>query len=607
MENFTVKTLNDAEQVLIAATKNGITLSESCTKLNKKPEFMTGILSKIENAFQEGVIKQGKRDALINLYSQYTKSQITNSRKSKSSVSKAFSATSSRPTRQTFMKGTKKSKKSSKNSGDTIFLEDEEIDTDISLTKQEKEMLEYDAETDDNYEERSVGESLRGKDSFVDKHGNKLHRITGYKYKIYIKGEKPLTGEFCREEMDKIYRLYSSMDGAGLTLRAVSREFNFLNFRDFKRILRAFNITKSSLPIAPHILEEATEDESIAMVRRNKENSILKKLDSERYKYYEKKFFDTQKEIVDIKSNSEWVEQIINSYFTKRKPNFTFPVSRLQSKLTKSSKPDNSKTDKPLFAIFGDIHYGKKFANAMFGRGYNKDIAHERIMQIAKHTIEESKVLKTKEIIFICLGDLIECALEDGMHPGHSTEMDLLQEEQIFFAIDSMLEMLKEVLKNTDCKITFCSIHGNHDRLGIHRDDDKSRTAGKIVTGMIKKLTAEEKRIEVVMPKNNLLKLIRGKICVFAQHGDSSLNKKKPSELVNLWGEGTSCYHLLLKGHWHSLKADEGTNYLTLTAPSVASTDKYIMEELGNNNLPGFILGHEPNCYGFDYKKITLY
>jgi hypothetical protein len=248
-----------------------------------------------------------------------------------------------------------------------------------------------------------------------------------------------------------------------------------------------------------------------------------------------------------------------------------------------------------------------KFDNTIFGRGYNKDVAHERIMEIASKTIEEAKKMKTKEIVAISLGDLIECAMEDGMHPGHSMEMDLFQDEQIFFAIDSLIAMINEMLSKTDCKITFCSIHGNHDRIGIGRDDDKSRTAGKVITGMIKRLMANEERLEVVMPKNNLLKMKKSNICVLAQHGDSSLNKRKPSELINLFGEGTSCYHLLLKGHWHSLKVDEGTNFLTITAPSVASADKYIMEELGHNNLPGFILGSEPNCYGFDYKKITLY
>ena len=109
------------------------------------------------------------------------------------------------------------------------------------------------------------------------------------------------------------------------------------------------------------------------------------------------------------------------------------------------------------------------------------------------------------------------------------------------------------------------------------------------------------------IPKNNLCKIVKENICIFVQHGDSSLSKKKPSELVNLYGE-PGCFTILVQGHWHSLKVEEGTNFIALKVPSVASSDKYILEELGNNNLPGFITGKQPEIgYGFDYNKITLY
>lgn len=629
MENLTKKNLKEAEEVLTSAVERKITIEDTCMMLDISPDFMSGIAGKIERAYKADVISEKQRDKMIGLYSQYTKIIYNNNKKLK----KLGTSKDKAPIRLT--KGPKSSKatKTSKvtkvskavkpenklreekiapaKSVERVF-EDEFLEDSKALpvlNRQEQEMLEYNADADENYEERSVGEVIRGNDTFLNSHGDTVHKIVGYKYKIFIRDERPLAGEFSREEMDKIYRLYSSMDGAGLTLRAVSREFHLLNYRDFKRILRAFNITKASLAVAPHVLEEYSEDEIVSLVRRNKENSILKKLDLDRQKYYEKKYYETKREIGGIKSNSDWVEQTIESYFTRKNPILPEPITITPkvSKQVKNNKFQESKSEKPLFCIFGDIHFGKKFDNTIFGRGYNKNIAHERMMEIAAKTIEEANAMNTKEIVAICLGDLIECAMEDGMHPGHSMEMDLFQDEQIFFATDSLIAMFKEMLSKTDCKITFCSIHGNHDRVGVGRDDDKSRTAGKVITGMVKRLMANEERIEVVMPKNNLLKMKKNNICVFAQHGDSSLNKRKPSELINLFGEGTSCYHLLLKGHWHSLKVDEGTNFLTITAPSVASADKYILEELGHNNLPGFILGSEPDCYGFDYKKITLY
>ena len=687
MEKTTAKILNEAAEVLSSAIERKMTIEDACTLLDKKSDFMTGILQKIQTAYKEGVIKEKKRDELIELYTKYTKVMFNKNSKSKKTqkvstpkkeikntlknnvdstnsrervenyvaglsaakkqigeilltgaspeqtilavarakrmsssdkgipaikayvtmVSNGMKAAMSEdyeiPVRHRLTKGSSPKGKSSK-SKESKEEEFEEKNFLPNLTKKEQEELEYDAQSDDNYEERSSSQIIRGNKTFVDSKGMTLSKITSYKYKIFIKGERPLEGEFTREEMDKVYRLYSTMDGAGLTLRAVSREFTELSFRDFKRILRAFNITKSSVAVAPHIMEEYSEDELVAIIRKNKEDNILKKLEGDRNKAYEKRFFEIKREMLEFQSGAGKIEEIIESYFSKNKIKLpeTTPITQ---KASKGAFGDES--TKPLICIFGDIHFGKKFDRTIFGRGYNKEIAHERMMEIASKTIEESKKMKTKEIVMVSLGDLIECAMEDGMHPGHSMEMDLFQEEQITYAIDSIEKMLKEILANTDCNITFCSIHGNHDRIGVKRDDDKSRTAGKIISLMIKKITSKEKRLEIVIPENNLLKIKKGKICILAQHGDSGLNKRKPSELINLYGEGSSCYHLILKGHWHSLKADEGTNYLAITAPSVASADKYIMEELGHNNLPGFILGSEPNCYGFDYKKITLY
>lgn len=583
-DNVTPKTLKDVEKVLQHAIDEKINIKLACGQLGYSDEIFKGIVPRIHASVETKNITKAQSEKTLKLYRLYM--GMVNAKQ----ISNEFTASKS---------SKKEIKPIKKQSSKNEYVSREILHEEEFSAEEEQAMIDYDASTDDAYEERSVGEIIRGNETFIDSSGREQKRITGYKYKIYIRDEKPLIGEFTREEMDRIYRLYSNMDGAGLTLRAVSREFSNLNFRDFKRILRAFNITKSSIPVAPHYIEENSPEKLSDLIFLNKENNLFKKLDNERSRHFEKEYLKTKKQIFEIQHDTEWVEKKIDAYFTKKRPVLPAPVSKKLKELRQS--------DKPLFCFFGDIHYGKKFDRTVFGRGYNKEIAHDRVMQIAKRTIEEAKLLNPKEIVMVSMGDLLECAMEDGMHAGHTMEMDLFQEDQIFFATDSLVQMMKTIIANTNSKITFCSIHGNHDRIGVKRDDDKSRTAGKIVTGMVKRLLANENNFSVEMPENNLLRLKRGKICLFAHHGDSALNKKKPSELVNIYGEGTACYHIIVKGHWHSLKADEGTNYLTLTTPSVASADKYILEELGNNNLPGFILGHEPDCYGFDYKKLTLY
>src|SRR5690606_1183509 len=87
-----------------------------------------------------------------------------------------------------------------------------------------------------------------------------IGKIESYKFKILVRDKAPLQGSLTREEMNLIYNLYSS-EGAGLTQRDVSRYFTNFTFEEFKKILRAFNITKASAPLAPHVLEEKTPDE----------------------------------------------------------------------------------------------------------------------------------------------------------------------------------------------------------------------------------------------------------------------------------------------------------------------------------------------------------
>ena len=86
--------------------------------------------------------------------------------------------------------------------------------------------------------------------------------------------------------MDLIYRLYSA-EGSNLQQRTVSRYFPNFTFQNFKRILRAFNITKASSPMAPHLLEEKSTEELVNLTIQGKENDYLRKLEQDRTKLTE--------------------------------------------------------------------------------------------------------------------------------------------------------------------------------------------------------------------------------------------------------------------------------------------------------------------------------
>ncbi len=115
-------------------------------------------------------------------------------------------------------------------------------------------------------------------------------------------------------------------------------------------------------------------------------------------------------------------------------------------------------------------------------------------------------------------------------------------------------------------------------------------------------------RILVNNPDDEIISLYEDDISVIAHHGDASLMKRKPLDLINLFKKGTANnFTLLLNGHWHTTKIEEGINFLHLGVPSVCSVDNFIQYELGVGSQPGFIIGHRADAFGFDFKKVTLF
>lgn len=575
--------LKTSNAILKYAIKHKCTLGKACNFYKKSESFIRDFKRRgLDRGVKNGSISTDEYHDFLNIFEEY-----------KSLTSNILSNIAT----------TKKAPSSNKNNNNsnqedidfvdfkTLLPQEENLYDSLSLTPQEKIDIEYNADTDENYDERSLGESIKDTD------GN----IIEYHYKILIRDQEALEGTFNREEMDKIYRLYSNLDGAGLTLRAVSREFHNLTFRDFKRILRAFNITKASVPVAPHILMEKSPDDIAQIIMRNKENIVLKKLDNERGKLIEKYLLDAQRTIVKFQKSEEWITNIVDKY-VKRENNINIP----EKKFIPNNKA--TKIGKPTIVLFGDMHFGKKFENPIFGRGYNKDIAHERMMQMSEEIIKDFNERNPNEIHLFCAGDLVE-TITTGMHDAHLLEMDLFQEEQIFAAVDSMKEMILNIKNNVSSKIIVYIIGGNHCRINANdRNADHNRTGAKIIAHILKR-ELESNEIEFNIPKNNLIRAVIGKLCLFVHHGDSSLIKKTSQELIALHGEA-GCFHLTVSGHWHRIKVEEGNNYLNLVLPSVCSSDGFIIETLGSSSTAGFIIGNQPeltDCHGFDFKKVTLY
>jgi hypothetical protein len=444
-----------------------------------------------------------------------------------------------------------------------------------------------DIDKEEKYDNRSTWIANRNEDGI----------IIDYSFTIYVQGEKPFVGKLTREQLETIHQYYPHV-----TMMNVSSYFPYLTFQQFKRVIRCFNITKDVL-FPKHILEEHTEEDIAEFALKNKASATLNKIVEKRSSFIEKKYFESQEKIHDLQNIQKFIEDSIEKYYTREEAN-------------ELPKPDifGQYTD-ICYLMYSDIHYGKKYSNPVFGRGYNKNIAHERMMQIAKKTVDYIKFKNLNSLYILFGGDLFESIMPDGMRREHLKSMDIIGIDQILFGVDSQIEFLNYLRKSLgeEFPIVTTCVSGNHDRIGKDRDDDQERTGSLIAYHMIErefknddfiKFNIPRKQVYVEKIQNNEMK----DLCIIAHHGDAEIIKKKGHELVNLYGIGTSGYHLVVNGHWHSteISFNAGTNYMEISLPSFCSVDEFILDRLGNNQLPGFLLGICENS-GFSFTNEVLY
>ena len=150
-------------------------------------------------------------------------------------------------------------------------------------TNEEEELLKL-YETLINKESNNIKEiETDDKATVSEIRDDSTNEIIAYKFEIYRKNREPIVGTFTADEMQSIYAMYSYY-GEGLTQRQVSRLFPEYSLVDFRRILRAFNITKSCSCFAPHMYEKYTEEQLKEMHLRIKENNFLKKAEKDEIK-----------------------------------------------------------------------------------------------------------------------------------------------------------------------------------------------------------------------------------------------------------------------------------------------------------------------------------
>ena len=219
-------------------------------------------------------------------------------------------------------------------------------------------------------------------------------KIKYYAYKIYRRNKVPLLGRLTREEMNTIHRLYSYY-GDSLTQRVISRHFVDLSLIDFKRILRAFNITKASAPFAPHMIEECSEDELREIQLREKENSFLRKAEEDQIRNTEKLLKKYAQENIELKKQLRAASGF---------------VLNIPENITPTIIEEFPNSNPSINLYIADLHLGASVTSGTMyeeNKSYGFDEAKRRLSEVL---VRMRRLSDYGTINVVLMGDNIDCS-----------------------------------------------------------------------------------------------------------------------------------------------------------------------------------------------------
>lgn len=252
-------------------------------------------------------------------------------------------------------------------------------------------------------------------------------KIQFYTFAIYRKNTPTLEGKLNRKEMETIYRLYT-IYGANLTQKIVSREFPQYTFVEFKRILRAFNIYKANSEFAPHIIEEKTEEELIALHNQNKENNVLRRIEKDQLAEANKLINKLAQENQKLSKSSKLLEDLL-----KFDP--TFKNERFEAIQT-------TKVESAIIFL-SDLHIGAY--NEKFGFYQLPSYDKKEILRRIDRILNRFEDRRYENIIVVDLGDSIDQFNKETTRGGHLLPNNMTDKEMSHLYLECMQYFFKNL------------------------------------------------------------------------------------------------------------------------------------------------------------------
>lgn len=258
--------------------------------------------------------------------------------------------------------------------------------------------------------------------------GVEVGKITGYRYHVVLKDEEDLIGELSRSEMEMMCRLYCG-DGGNLTQRRVSAEFPSLTFKNFKRILRVFGITKDDMPLAKHQMEEKSQEEIVELIYKNKANAVSKRIEQGKIKDLEKEYEKALKGLEEQKQKFKDIENVVQE--------IGFDQSDIDPIRIEQHPLDR---EEALVVYLSDMHIGAETGyDSIYDNRYDKSVVYERLKTLLKKLYEAyCRFGRFDKIIVVNLGDSVDGYNNKTTRGGHDLDQNMGNKEQFNTYMETM-------------------------------------------------------------------------------------------------------------------------------------------------------------------------
>ena len=368
--------------------------------------------------------------------------------------------------------------------------------------------------------------------------------------------------------IENMVAAYSKESGSSSSQEELAQE---LGWRKpwVSEVLRALQITKSSLPYTNEQIELTPEEELVKDLGYMKRNRVHREAQKQSWRETEK----LAKEALQIDQ---------------------FILKRIESmKIPQVPKPRPVKIASkvmPFSAVISatDVHWGKN------GRDYNRTICRERLLDLTSDTMADVlRYGKPQEWIVPVGSDWFHVDTEHTTTKGTFQDTDGTFDDIFSTGVQMAQEYVQHLRQYAPVRLV--QMRGNHDH----------RTSLALVA-YLHGAFSDAKDVEIEICSKPRQYIQRGSVLMGFTHGDGCRMGDLPSLMFEERpeGKGECPYRAFFTGHRHTEIFHDHKNCMVISMPSIAGTDQWHDSKgyKGNRKvIAAYIVDHARGLKGVDW------